>query len=190
LNLTKEYATDGNSFLDHLVSHTSGDAFTSSALNYPNQPHNQFVNPNCEHLQTHVHNIPDQPAKLTVDSESTAAEIPTSEPPQPNHTQFDDTTTTNQEHHIPISSSQTEAQAMDTYPIPSLIHYGPAYKPLTSDDLTLPLNFALPILEDLLKQAINVDDDIIPIDINKIKILPLKRKQLDPSIPFDQNIRD
>jgi hypothetical protein len=38
LNLTKEYATVGCSFLNHLESHTSGDAFTSSALNSPNLP--------------------------------------------------------------------------------------------------------------------------------------------------------
>jgi hypothetical protein len=31
----KEFVSDGNSILDHLASHMSGDAFTSSNLNSP-----------------------------------------------------------------------------------------------------------------------------------------------------------
>ncbi|KAK2401744.1 hypothetical protein QL285_051313 [Trifolium repens] len=69
--------------------------------------------------------------------------------------------------------------------------YGPFYKPLTIDELCLPTDFALPILEDLLKAEINVDDDIITIDpfdkIKRIKIIPLKRKRPEPTIPFNRN---
>ncbi|WJX62249.1 NADH:ubiquinone reductase (H(+)-translocating) [Trifolium repens] len=81
-----------------------------------------------------------------------------------------------------------EPQTSQSEPI-----YGPSYKPLTIDELSLPTDFALPILEDLLKAGINVDDDLIttlkdPFDeIRKIKIIPLKRKRLEPTIPFNKN---
>jgi hypothetical protein len=39
----------------------------------------------------------------------------------------------------------------------------------------------------MLKQGINVDDDIIHVDISKFKIFELKRKQPEPHIPFNQN---
>ncbi|KAK2375023.1 hypothetical protein QL285_075944 [Trifolium repens] len=71
--------------------------------------------------------------------------------------------------------------------------YGPSFKPLTIDQLSLPTDFALPILEDLLKAEINVDDDIITTpkdpfaEIRKIKIIPLKRKRPEPTIPFNTN---
>jgi hypothetical protein len=70
---------------------------------------------------------------------------------------------------------------MDSSPVQSPIYYGPAPKPFTSFEI------ALPIYEDLLKQAINVNDDIIPVDLNIIKIISLKRKQPEPRIPFDEN---
>ncbi|KAK2361925.1 hypothetical protein QL285_087030 [Trifolium repens] len=41
--MTKAYVTDDNAVLDNLVSHISGDAFTSSNLNSPNHPINKFV---------------------------------------------------------------------------------------------------------------------------------------------------
>jgi hypothetical protein len=56
---------------------------------------------------------------------------------------------------------------------------------LTLEELTLPIDFALPILEKLLKQDINVDDDLISPDLSKIKIILLKRKRHEPTIPFD-----
>ncbi|KAK2368990.1 hypothetical protein QL285_082147 [Trifolium repens] len=69
--------------------------------------------------------------------------------------------------------------------------YGSVYKPLTIEELCLPIDFALPILEDLVKAEINVDDDIITIDpfdkIKRIKIIPLKRKRPEPTIPFNRN---
>ncbi|KAK2382255.1 hypothetical protein QL285_069803 [Trifolium repens] len=79
-----------------------------------------------------------------------------------------------------------EPQTTSSEPI-----YDPVYKPLTIEELCLPIDFALPILEDLLKAEINVDDDIITIDpfdkIKRIKIIPLKRKRPEPIIPFNRN---
>ncbi|KAK2422105.1 hypothetical protein QL285_032664 [Trifolium repens] len=45
----------------------------------------------------------------------------------------------------------------------------------------------------MLKDAINIDDDVMTlslnqtIDLSKIKIIPLKRKRPEPTIPFDKN---
>jgi hypothetical protein len=75
---------------------------------------------------------------------------------------------------------------MDTSPS-SPLNYGPIYKPLTIDEPNLPVNFALPILEALLKAQVNIDDEPeLPINLSKIKIIPLKRKTPEPTIPFDQ----
>ncbi|KAK2450743.1 hypothetical protein QL285_009845 [Trifolium repens] len=81
-----------------------------------------------------------------------------------------------------------EAQKPPSEPI-----YGPSYKSLTLDELVLPVDFALPIQERLMKEAIDIDDEPISlslsqnldIDISKIKITPLKRKRLELTIPFD-----
>jgi hypothetical protein len=45
----------------------------------------------------------------------------------------------------------------------------------------------------MLKEAINIDDDPITlslnqtIDLSKIKVISLKRKRYEPTIPFDKN---
>jgi hypothetical protein len=41
--VVKEFVSDGNYVLDHLTSHISGDAFTTSNLNSPNHPINRFL---------------------------------------------------------------------------------------------------------------------------------------------------
>jgi hypothetical protein len=56
---------------------------------------------------------------------------------------------------------------------------------LTLEELILPVDFALPILEDYLKKQINIDDEpVLPPDLSKIKIIPSKRKKPEPTIPF------
>jgi hypothetical protein len=195
--------------LDHLTPHLSGDAFTHSNLNSPNHPINKFVNttsdppiqeppmaepqmtpvqaspvnivvpeqvnpptpihsePHNPSPEPHIHNSPNHNA----DPEPTVVEIPFTETSQPN---------------IPTSPIPSDTQNPESSPA-SPLNYGPNYKSLTLEEIILPIDFALPILEQLLKQDINVDDDLIPINLSKIKIIPLKRKQPEPSIPFDQN---
>jgi hypothetical protein len=106
--------------------------------------------------------------------------------------QCDDIPSTNQEHHFSKSPAPTEIIDNDTLP-PSPLTVGPIYKPLTVDELILPVDFALPILEALLKEAVNIDDDLETtslnhsIDQSRIKIIPLKRKKPEPTIPFNRN---
>jgi hypothetical protein len=79
----------------------------------------------------------------------------------------------------------TEELSSDESPPPSPLIIGPKYKPLTQTELILPVDFALPILEDHLKKQIDIDDpEPIP-DLSKIRIIPLKRKKPEPTISFD-----
>ncbi|KAK2374113.1 hypothetical protein QL285_075095 [Trifolium repens] len=156
-----------HTILEHLSTHLSGDAFTHSNTNSPDQFH--FVNTSSD--------LPIDPPTFTPaqDDVMNHSEHTTAEPstPQPEP---------------PTPEPSPEPQTSQSKPI-----YGPSYKPLTIDELSLPSDFALPILEDLLKAEINVDDDLIttlkdPFDeIRKIKIIPLKRKRPEPTIPFNKN---
>ncbi|KAK2382302.1 hypothetical protein QL285_069847 [Trifolium repens] len=212
LSAPKEVVAEDTSFLDHLTPHLSGDAFTHSNLNSPNHPINKFLNVTAETPKPVVQ----EPPTITVQTppphvvapeqenpNTTITSEPKIPPPQNDETsqlkphtpppsdQCDDITTNNQEHHI--STSPTLSENLDNTLPSSPLSYGPNYKPLTIDELNLPTDFALPILEDLLKAEINVDDDIIttsknPFDeIRKIKIIPLKRKRPEPTIPFNRN---
>ncbi|KAK2363239.1 hypothetical protein QL285_088241 [Trifolium repens] len=171
--------------LEHLSTHLSGDAFTHSNTNSPDQFH--FVNTSSD-LPIDPP-IPEPPIQT---SPSSLADIEQEDPP----------TFTPAQDEVMNHSEHTTAEPFTPQPEPSTPEpqtpqsepiYGPSYKPLIIDELSLPSDFALPILEDLLKAEINVDDDIIttpkdPFDeIRKIKIIPLKRKRPEPIIPFNRN---
>ncbi|WJX94404.1 hypothetical protein P8452_75823 [Trifolium repens] len=219
--LPKGTVSEDNSFLGHLTPHLSGDAFTTSNLNSPNHPINKFVNATTETFQEPpIITVQTPPLHFAAPEQENSNTTITSEPdkqpppqndeisqpephtPQPEQNtsklqnppseQCDDIPSDNQEHHIPTPPAHTETIDNNSLPSSPLI-FGPNYKPLTIDDLSLPVDFALPILEALLKADINIDDDIIttsknPFDeLRKIKIIPLKRKKPEPTIPFNRN---
>jgi hypothetical protein len=216
ISTPKEAVAEDTSFLDHLTPHLSGDAFTHSNLNSPNHPINKFLNVTAE---TPIKPVVQEPPIITVETpppHSAAPEqnnpntINTSEPekqtpqmPQskshtpPPSDKCDDNHSDNQKHHIPTEPNPAETQNIETPPSTPLI-YGPFFKPLTLEELSLPIDFALPILEDYLKKQINIDDEPEStskeltsekpsIDLRKIKIIPLKRKRPEPTIPFNRN---
>ncbi|KAK2395053.1 hypothetical protein QL285_056819 [Trifolium repens] len=172
-NTTRKSST----ILEHLSTHLSGDAFTHSNTNSPDKFH--FVNTSSD---------------LPIDP-------PIPEPPiqtSPTFTPAQDEVMNHSEHTIvEPSTPQPEPSTPEPSPEPQTPQsepiYGPSFKPLTIDELSLPIDFALPILEDLLKAEINVNDDIITTpkdpfaEIRKIKIIPLKRKRPEPTIPFNTN---
>ncbi|KAK2374568.1 hypothetical protein QL285_075521 [Trifolium repens] len=182
--------------LEHLATHLSGDAFTHSNTNSPNQFH--FVNTSSDlPLNPPIQEPPIQtPPPSLADTEQ---ENP------PIFTPVQDEVLTHSEHHnaTPNSPHQspehTTAEPSTPQPEPSTPEstpepqtppsepiYGPSYKTLTVEELILPVDFALPILEDFLKKQINIDDEPnLPTDLSKIKIIPLKRKKPEPTIPFD-----
>jgi hypothetical protein len=229
--MTKEYASDGNSVLDHLVSHISGDAFTTSTLNSPNHPINKFlsvpVHINVDPEPEISYNIPSPPPlkspecvfraspmhiatpEQEIHNSITITEIPIqtsmpdqatlenpSEVPQENQNaettpeqthiptseKCDDIPSDNQEHHIPQSPVLIETIDIDTPPS-SPLTFGPAYKPLTLDEIITPSDQMLPLMENIIMQSVDIDDSpesLSPypkINISNIKIKPLKRKK-------------
>ncbi|KAK2374582.1 hypothetical protein QL285_075534 [Trifolium repens] len=173
--------------LDHLSTHLSGDAFTHSNTASPDQFH--FVN-----TTSNLPSDPPLPEPQIQSPPSSLADIEQEDPPT--FTPAQDEVMTPSDHittkpptpqpELSTPEPTPEPQTPSSEPI-----YGPSYKPLTIEELCLPTDFALPILENLLKAEINVDDDIITIDpfdkIKRIKIIPLKRKRPEPIIPFNRN---
>ncbi|KAK2408736.1 hypothetical protein QL285_044224 [Trifolium repens] len=173
--------------LDHLSTHLSGDAFT----------HSNTASPDHFHFVNTTSNLPSDPPLLEPQIQSppsSLADIEQEDPPI--FTPAQDEVMTHSDHittkpptpqpELSTPEPTPEPQTPSSEPI-----YGSVYKPLTIEELCLPIDFALPILEDLLKAEINVDDDIITIDpfdkIKRIKIIPLKRKRPEPTIPFNRN---
>ncbi|KAK2372483.1 hypothetical protein QL285_073609 [Trifolium repens] len=173
--------------LDHLSTHLSGDAFTHSNTASPDLF--PFVN-----TTSNLPSDPPLPEPQIQSPPSSLADIEQEDPPI--FTPAQDEVMTHSDHittkpptpqpELSTPEPTPEPQTPSSEPI-----YGPVYKPLTIEELCLPIDFALPILEDLLKAEINVDDDIITIDpfdkIKRIKIIPLKRKRPEPTIPFNRN---
>ncbi|KAK2452141.1 hypothetical protein QL285_011134 [Trifolium repens] len=173
--------------LDHLSTHLSGDAFTHSNTASPDHFH--FVN-----TASNLPSDPPLPEPQIHSPPSSLADIEQEDPPI--FTPAQDEVMTHSDHittkpptpqpELSTPEPTPEPQTPSSEPI-----YGSVYKPLTIEELCLPIDFALPILEDLLKAEINVDDDIITIDpfdkIKRIKIIPLKRKRPEPTIPFNRN---
>ncbi|WJX83930.1 hypothetical protein P8452_66554 [Trifolium repens] len=173
--------------LEHLSTHLSGDAFTHSNTASPDQFH--FVN-----TTSNLPSDPPLPEPQIQSPPSSLADIEQEDPPI--FTPAQDEVMTHSDHittkpptpqpELSTPELTPEPQTPSSEPI-----YGSVYKPLTIEELCLPIDFALPILEDLLKAEINVDDDIITINpfdkIKRIKIIPLKRKRPEPTIPFNRN---
>ncbi|KAK2450833.1 hypothetical protein QL285_009929 [Trifolium repens] len=187
------------SILDHLTTHLSGDAFTHSNTNSP--LHCPFVNTtaNPPVQEPPVQTIQTPPPSL----DDIAQENPPTFTPIQDDIMIHSEQQIQSPHSSPIhdtveqqpSTPQPEFSTPETTPEPQTPPsdpiYGPSYKSLTLDELVLPVDFALPIQERLMKEAIDIDDEPISlsqnldIDISKIKITPLKRKRPEPSIPFD-----
>ncbi|KAK2421690.1 hypothetical protein QL285_032292 [Trifolium repens] len=172
--------------LDHLSTHLSGDAFTHSNTASPDHFH--FVN-----ITSNLPSDSPLPEPQIQSPPSSLADIEQEDPPT--FTPAQDEVITHSDHITKPPTPQPELSTPEPTPEPQTTSpepiYDPVYKPLTIEELCLPIDFALPILEDLLKAEINVDDDIITIDpfdkIKRIKIIPLKRKRPEPIIPFNRN---
>ncbi|KAK2403123.1 hypothetical protein QL285_052587 [Trifolium repens] len=208
--------------LDHLSTHLSGDAFTHSNLESPNHPINKFVNNTSEPPQdpptqeppiTIVQTpspifaaseqenpptfTPVQDGVVTHSEHHITSPKPSEQSPHhsPEHTTVEPAqNTAEQQPHTTSETTPAEIQNVQTPPSTPLIH-GPSYKPLTVEEVILPVDFALPIQERLIKEAIDIDDEPISlslspnqnIDLSKIRIIPLKRKRPEPTIPFNKD---
>ncbi|KAK2436394.1 hypothetical protein QL285_021392 [Trifolium repens] len=187
------------SILDHLTTHLSGDAFTHSNKNSP--LHSPFVNTTANPP------VQEPPVKTIQIPPPSLDDIEQENPPT--FTPIQDDIMIHSEQHIqsphsspihdnaeqqpstPQPEFSTPEKTSEQQTQPSEPICGPSYKSLTLDELVLPVDFALPIQERLMKEAIDIDDEPmslsqnLDIDISKIKITPLKRKRPEPTIPFD-----
>jgi hypothetical protein len=177
LNMTKTY-TEENPHLNLLVSHASGDAFTSSALNTPVVSPPDYHNPNSEHLNTPVHDSPFISQAENIIADEPQAEPVISEPPSSTPLPSDIPSTSQPDQDIPSIPSDQNIEDLNVTPV----FQGPSFYPNTSFSIFFPL------YEEILKERINVNDDIIPPNLSRIRIINLKRKQPEPAIPFNQTL--
>ncbi|WJX57137.1 hypothetical protein P8452_42725 [Trifolium repens] len=191
-NTTRQSPT----ILEHLSTHLSGDAFTHSNTNSPS--HFQFVNTIPDPpLNPPAQEPPIQTPPPSLD-EIAQENPPTFTPTQDEimthseHQNISPKPSVQSPHHSSIHSTaeqqpstpQPEPSTPEPIPEPQTPQsesiYGPSYKPLTVEELILPVDFALPIHEDYLKKQINIDDEPeLPPDLSKIKIIPLKERNLN-----------
>ncbi|WJX76485.1 hypothetical protein P8452_59899 [Trifolium repens] len=185
---------NNESVLDHLQQHLSGDAFTHSNPNTP--PHFPFTNTSADQVVQEppatqiIHTPPpsldhisqvNPPTFTPVQDESIAHSEAQQEPPHssPNNVM------TEQQPPSPPPELYTSESSPSPSPQPV---YGPLNKPLVLEEVLELYQHLSKAEAQIFKDAINVDDDIIPPNISKIKIINLKRKQPEPTIPFDPSI--
>ncbi|KAK2428242.1 hypothetical protein QL285_026776 [Trifolium repens] len=179
------------SVLEHLQQHLSGDAFTHSNPNTP--PRFPFNNPSADQatqeppvtqsIQTpptsldHISQV-NPPTFTPVQDELTAH----SEAQQESPHQSPNNVMTEQQPPSPPPELYT-SESSSPQPV-----YGPLNKPLVLEEVLELYQHISKAEAQMFKDTINVDDDIIPPNLSKIKIINLKRKQPEPTIPFDPSI--
>ncbi|KAK2443428.1 hypothetical protein QL285_014536 [Trifolium repens] len=202
--------TNTESVLDHLQQHLSGDAFSNSNPNSP--PRFPFINtttdstvqkppitqviqtppPSLDHISQEQTPLQDEAVAHSEAQQQTPQKSPI---PTVNE-QIDSLTPINNEPHVqsPLHSpvhDNTQSQAPTpqpepTTPEPTPDHfYGPLNKPLVLEEVLELYKHISEAEAQIFKDVINLDDDIIPPNLSKIKIINLKRKKPEPTIPFD-----
>ncbi|KAK2377054.1 hypothetical protein QL285_077781 [Trifolium repens] len=185
--------TTTESVLDHLQQHLSGDAFTHSN---PNSPRFPIIKPSIvqtiqeppivQFIQTpppsldHISQV-NPPTFSPVQDESIAH----SEAQQESPHQSPNKVMTEQQHQSP----QPEVYSDESSPSPSPQPVSdPLNKPLVLEEVLELYQHLTKAEHQIFKDSINLDDDIIPPNLSKIKIIELKRKKPEPTIPFDPSL--
>jgi hypothetical protein len=191
--VNKEFVSNGNSFLDHLAPHLSGDAFTTSNLNSLKHPINKFLNVSTE-TEPEIHqNSPmiiesehQIPPQITIPEQETLENI--SEIPQenlhvePNHEPENSQPQATNE---PQITEQCEALNLDN----SEHHISsPLIAIETLDDNTpITSNPSSPTSEPFfgpIYKPLTRDELVIPSDL----MLPLQESILMHSVEIDETI--
>ncbi|WJX77044.1 hypothetical protein P8452_60387 [Trifolium repens] len=170
--------TTTESVLDHLQQHLSGDAFTHSN---PNSPRFPIIKPStvqttqeppiAQSIQTpppsldHISQV-NPPTFTPVQDESIAHSEAQQESP-----------------HQSPNKIMTEQQHPSPQPVSD-----PLNKPLVLEEVLELYQHLTKAEHQIFKDSINLDDDIIPPNLSKIKIIELKRKKPEPTIPFDPSL--
>ncbi|KAK2361965.1 hypothetical protein QL285_087067 [Trifolium repens] len=181
------------SVLEHLQQHLSGDAFTHSN---PNSPRFPIIKPSTvqtiqeppivQSIQTpppsldHISQV-NPPTFTPVQDESIAhSEAQQESPPQsPNKVM------TEQQHQSPPPEVYSDESSPSPSPQPVS---DPLNKPLVLEEVLELYQHLTKAEHQIFKDSINLDDDIIPPNLSKIKIIELKRKKPEPTIPFDPSL--
>ncbi|KAK2400932.1 hypothetical protein QL285_050577 [Trifolium repens] len=188
-----EQPTTTESVLEHLQQHLSGDAFTHSN---PNSPRFHVVKPTTDQtiqeppvvqsIQTpppsldHISQV-NPPTFTPVQDESIAH----SEAQQESPHQSPNKVMTEQQNQSP----QPEVYSDESSPSPSPQPVSdPLNKPLVLEEVLELYQHLTKAERQIFKDSINLDDDIIPPNLSKIKIIELKRKKPEPTIPFDPSL--
>ncbi|KAK2436903.1 hypothetical protein QL285_021865 [Trifolium repens] len=185
--------TTTESVLDHLQQHLSGDAFTHSN---PNSPRFPIIKPSTvqtiqeppivQVIQTpppsldHISQV-NPPTFTPVQDESIAH----SEAQQESPHQSPNKVMTEQQNQSP----QPEVYSDESSPSPSPQPVSdPLNKPLVLEEVLELYQHLTKAERQIFKDSINLDDDIIPPNLSKIKIIELKRKKPEPTIPFNPSL--
>ncbi|KAK2444432.1 hypothetical protein QL285_015459 [Trifolium repens] len=186
--------TNQDSVLEHLEQHMCGVAFTNSNPNSPPQfPSMNLTNNSPVHKTQNTQVIHTPPPSLDhisqvnpptftpVQNESIAH----SEEQQKSPHSSPINVMTEQQHQSPPPEVYSDESSPSLSPPPV---YGPLNKPLVLEEVLEIFKNITEAEHQIFKDSINLDDDIIPPNLSKIKIINLKRKQPEPTIPFDPSL--
>ncbi|KAK2429670.1 hypothetical protein QL285_028089 [Trifolium repens] len=185
--------TTTESVLDHLQQHLSGDAFTHSN---PNSPHFHIVKPTTDQtiqeppivqsIQTpppsldHISQV-NPPTFTPVQDESIAHSEEQQKSPHPSPINVIET------EQSPLPPPEIYSTESSPSPSPQPV-FDPLNKPLVLEEVLELYQHLTKAERQIFKDSINLDEDIIPPNLSKIKIIELKRKKPEPTIPFDPSL--
>ncbi|KAK2436385.1 hypothetical protein QL285_021383 [Trifolium repens] len=171
--------TNQDSVIEHLEQHMCGVAFTNSNPNSPHQfPSMNLTNDSPVHKTQNTQVIHTPPPSL---DHISRVNPPTFTPVQ-NEPIAHSEEQQNSSHSSPINV-MTEQQHQSPQPVSD-----PLNKPLVLEEVLELYQHLTKAEHQIFKDSINLDDDIIPPNLSKIKIIELKRKKPEPTIPFDPSL--
>ncbi|KAK2395738.1 hypothetical protein QL285_057444 [Trifolium repens] len=172
-------STNQGSVIEHLEQHMCGVAFTNSNPNSPHQfPSMNLTNDSPVHKTQNTQVIHTPPPSLD--------HISRVNPPTFTPVQNEPFAHSEEQQKSPHSSPinvMTEQQHQSPQPVPD-----PLNRPLVLEEVLELYQHLTKAEHQIFKDSINLDDDIIPPNLSKIKIIELKRKEPEPTIPFDPSL--
>ncbi|WJX32893.1 hypothetical protein P8452_21169 [Trifolium repens] len=172
-------STNQDSVIEHLEQHMCGVAFTNSNPNSPRQfPSMNLTNDSPVHKTQNTQVIHTPPPSLDHISQENP---PTFTPVQDESIAHSEAQ--QESPHQSPNKIMTEQQHQSPQPVSD-----PLNKPLVLEEVLELYQHLTKAEHQIFKDSINLDDDIIPPNLSQIKIIELKRKKPEPTIPFDPSL--
>ncbi|WJX50149.1 hypothetical protein P8452_36495 [Trifolium repens] len=187
-------STNQDSVIEHLEQHMCGVAFTNSNPNSPRQlPSMNLTNDSPVHKTQNTQVIHTPPPSLDHISRVNPPTftpvqnepIAHSEEQQKSPHSSPINIMTEQQHQSPQPEVYSDKSSPSPSPQPV---FDPLNKPLVLEEVLELYQHLTKAERQTFKDSINLDDDIIPPNLSKIKIIELKRKKPEPTIPFDPSL--